>query len=131
VIEAVALAVVATTGVFFLVLGSASLVAPQRAGRFLSGFAGSAWKHYLELALRILSGSAFVLAAPRLPCPVVFGLFGWLLVGTTAVLIFVPWHWHRRFAQRVVPGALRLLPLVGMASIVAGGLVLSAVVLGR
>lgn len=130
-IEAVALAVVATVGFFFLGLGIASLVAPQGASRFLLGFAGSASKHYLELALRVLAGSAFVLAAPRLPCSRVFGLFGWVLLGTTAVLIFVPWHGHRRFAQRVVPGALRLLPLVGIASIVAGGVVLSAVVLGR
>lgn len=114
----------ATTGIFFAVLGAVSLVAPPLARRFLLGFAGSPSRHYAELAVRILVGGAFLIAAPRTLWPVALGAFGWVLVGTTAVLLLVPWHWHHRFARQAVPEALRFLPLVGIAS-----LSLSAVIL--
>ena len=129
-IEAVALAIVMVTGIFFLSLGGTSLVAPARASRFLLGFAGSPSKHYAELVVRLLVGVAFVLAAPRAFAPVAFTLFGWLLLVTTAGLLFSPWHWHHRFAGRAVPEALRFLPIVGIASVALGALVLWAVARG-
>ena len=129
-IEPVALAIVMDTGIFFLSLGRASLVAPARASRFLLGFAGSPSKHYAELVVRLLVGVAFVLAAPRAIAPVAFTFFGWLLLVTTAGLLIIPWHWHHRFAGRAVPEALRFLPIVGIASVALGALVLWAVARG-
>ncbi len=35
----------------------------------------------------------------------------------------VPWRWHRHFAQRAVPGVLRFLPWLGLASLALGGFV--------
>jgi hypothetical protein len=131
VIEAIPLAVVAIAALFFVALGAASLVAPARAGRFLLAFANSPSKHYAELAARFLVGGAFLLAAPYVLWPGAFNLFGWVLVATTAGLLLIPWRWHHRFARRAVPEALRFLPLVGVASIVLGGLVLWAVVRGH
>jgi hypothetical protein len=49
---------------------------------------------------------------------------------TMAGLFAVPWRWHRRFAQRAVPQALRYLELAGVASLLFGVLVLAAVVRG-
>ncbi len=129
--EALSLAVVAAAGLFFISLGSASFLAPARVSRFLLGFAASPLKHYLELLLRLLIGGAFILAAPRLLAPVAFSLFGWLLILTSAGLLIIPWHWHRRFALRTVPTALRFLPLVGFASAALGGFVLWAVLHGN
>jgi hypothetical protein len=131
VINTIPLAVVAAAALFLLALGAASLVVPARASRFLLGFADSPFKHYAELATRFLVGGAFLLAAPNARWPGAFCILGWLLVATTAGLLIVPWHWHHRFAQRAVPKALRILPLVGVASTVLGGLILWAVLRGH
>ena len=130
-IEVVALAIVVAAGLFFAALGGACLVAPSHAGRFLLGFAGSSAKHYAELALRLLVGGAFVVSAPRTLFQDAFSLFGWLLLVTTAGLLLFPWRWHHHFARRVLPEVLRLLPLVGMSSVVLGGFVLWAVFRGN
>lgn len=127
-IEFASVAMVVATGVFLLVLGTASLVAPDHASRFLLGFAQSPLKHYAELTVRFLAGGAFLLAAPQAVWPGAFNLFGGVLLATTAVLLIIPWRWHHRFAVRAVPGALRALPLVGGSSLVLGGLVLWAAI---
>jgi len=53
-----------------------------------------------------------------------------VLVVTSAALLLVPWQWHRRFAGRAVPQALRFLPLIGICSLLLGGLVLVAALRG-
>jgi hypothetical protein len=128
--DALALTVVLLTGAYFVGLGVASLVMPQAAARFLLGFAGSAAAHYVELLLRLIVGAAFVVRAPALPWPTVFMLFGWGLVLTTIGLCAVPWRWHRRFAERTVPQALRHLPLLGVASLALGAFVLGSAFAG-
>ena len=125
-IEVMAFAIVVAAGLFFVALGGMSLVAPSNTSRFLLGFAGSPSKHYAELALRFVVGGAFVFHARQMLFSTVFSIFGWILLVTTAVLLLVPWRWHHRFAQRSVPEALRVLPLVGVSSIALGGLVLVA-----
>jgi hypothetical protein len=125
--EHLALAVVGLTGLFLLGLGATALLAPAHARRFLLGFAGTPGKHCLELALRVAIGAAFVLAAPRLPMAGGFTGFGWVLIGTSLALAFVPWRWHNAFAQRNVPQALRFLPLLGVVSVGVGLGVLWAV----
>ena len=130
-IEAVTSAVVVAAGAFFIALGAASLLAASRASKFLLGFAGSSAKHYVELAVRFVVGGAFVLHAPHMLFPRVFNVLGWALVATTAGLFLVPWGWHRRFAERAVPEALRFLPLLGVSSATLGGLVLLAVFGGK
>lgn len=129
-IETLSLALVATAGIFLCALGVVSLVSPPHAKRFLLGFAGSPSKHYAELAVRILVGSAFVMAAPHTPWPVALGVFGWVLLGTTGILLLVPWRWHHRFARWAVPEALRFLPLVGVTSLALGAIFLVAAVRG-
>lgn len=124
-LDALALAGVLLAGLYFIGLAAAALAAPARAARFLLGFAGSARAHYVELALRLAVGCAFIARAPRMPFESAFAAFGWVLVATSAVLFAVPWQWHRRFAQKAVPQALRHLRLVGLASLALGGFVLA------
>lgn len=126
-IEAVALAVVCATGVFFLMLGALALLASPRARSFLLAFAGSPVRHYTELAVRVFVGGAFVLAAPLAAFSAAFNFFGWVILCTTVVLLLVPWQWHHRFAAYMVPQALRFLPLLGASSVTLGALVLWAV----
>ena len=65
-----------------------------------------------------------LIAAPHSIHPLALTAFGWLLIGTTAVMAVVPWRVHRRFAEAAVPKALRFLPLIGVTSVVLGGLLL-------
>jgi uncharacterized protein YjeT (DUF2065 family) len=50
-----------------------------------------------------------------------------VLLVTTAGLLIVPWRWHHRFAQRVVPLFTRYIALIGLVSLAIGGLILWAV----
>ena len=120
--------VVLVAALYLVALGVGALVRPERAKHFLGGFAGSARIHFTELTLRVLTGGALVLSAPRLAFSDALTVFGWVLIGSSLVLALVPWRLHRRFAAWSVPQATRRMPLVGVASI-AGGLVLLAALL--
>jgi hypothetical protein len=123
-LDRIACLVILLVGGYFLALGIASLALPGRAARFLTGFASSAKVHYLELAIRMAAGLAFLQYAPKLPASIIFTIFGALLVSTTAILVLVPPRLHRRFAEWTVPEALRYLKLLGFVSTVAGLLIL-------
>lgn len=123
-------ALVVLTGLYLVGLGSASLLAPAQAARFLLGFATSASAHYLELLVRLAVGGAFLHHAPQMRFSSVFVVVGWILLVTTAGLLLVPWRWHHRFAQRAVPRAVGHLGLIGVASLVLGSLVLAAAIAG-
>jgi hypothetical protein len=125
-IELLAPAIVFLAGFFLVCLGATSLAAPGQARRFLLAFATSPGLHYLELALRFLVGGAFLAHAPAMRFSPAFTAFGWVLVLTTAMLVLIPWRWHQQFVQRSVPGALRFLPLLGLASLALGGFVVFA-----
>jgi hypothetical protein len=111
---------------FFLILGLTALIRPSSAKRFLLGFATSAPKHYLELATRFVVGGAMLLVAPHSAYSSALAAFGWLLIATTVVMTLVPWRVHYRFAAASVPKALRFLPMIGISSLVLGGLLLWA-----
>lgn len=111
-------------GLYFLGLAVVAFVAPERAARFLLGFAVTPFAHFMEMTLRLAVGAAFVIRAPLMLLPEAFELFGWILLVTTACLLAVPWRWHRRFAQRVVPRALRRLGTVAVFSLALGAFVL-------
>jgi hypothetical protein len=110
-------------GFFLASLGLLALAAPAHACRFLLGFAASPLLHYGESAIRGVVGAGFLLHAPTMRFPLLFTTVGWVLLLTTAGLLLVPWRWHRRFAERSVPAALRYLPFIGIASLLLGGLV--------
>jgi len=117
---AVTFVIVLLVGVYFVTLGAMSLFAPAKARTFLLGFAGSAFKHYLELAIRLIVGGSILVQAPHLIYSDVFTLFGWILIGTTVCLLFIPWKWHRRFAEKAVSIAVGYLPIIGVASFALG-----------
>jgi hypothetical protein len=125
--DRLAVAVIIIAGLYLVGLAAASFVAPAMARRFLLGFAGSAFAHYLELGIRLIVGGAFVLHAPKMLFEGAFAALGWVLVITTAGLLAVPWHWHQRFARLAVPQVVRHFRLLGIAALALGGLVLLAI----
>lgn len=125
-IEWMAKGVVLAAGLYLSGLGVALLARPAAASRFLMGHATSASLHYLEIGLRIGVGLAFVQNAHAMLAAAIFSVFGWVLVGTSAVLLMVPWQWHRRVAGKSVPQALKFASLLGVASLAIGAGVLLA-----
>ena len=120
-IETLALVAVLLAACYLLALGAVAFLKPERVARFLLGFAASAYLHYLELLLRIVVGLAFVLRAPIMMFSAVYIIFGWVLIGTSAMLFCIPWQLHYQFAQWAVPHAVRRLWLVAISSIALGG----------
>lgn len=129
-IEFLALTVVLSAALYLLALAIFSFLKPQKASRFLLGFASSAYLHHLELFIRIIVGAALLVRAPLMMLPVIFTVFGWVLVGTSVCLFFIPWRWHQEFAQQAVPKALRYLKLVAAVSFVLGGFIIVSAMLG-
>ncbi|MGB4860378.1 MAG: DUF2065 family protein [Dokdonella sp.] len=119
-VDLLASAVIVAAGLYLALLGVSCFVRPDTAARFLLGFASSACLHYLELVLRVLVGAALIHASSTLPYPPLFNVFGWVLIVTSLVMFVVPWRWHRQFAQRAVPQALRYVKLIGASSIALG-----------
>jgi hypothetical protein len=113
-------AVVLLAALYFVALGAVALISPTNARRFLLGFAGTRARHCTEMVARMAVGVSLLVVAPHTELSRAFSLFGWVLVISTAVLTFVPWRVHRRFAQASVPGALRYLPLIGLVSLALG-----------
>lgn len=123
-VEQFALLGVALAGLFLTGLGLTGFIAPATVSRFLLAFASSAATHFLELAIRVLVGCAFILHSPAARFPDAMLVFGWMLIGTTVVLAIVPWRWHRAFAEKKVPQALQHLRWVAAASLSFGLVVL-------
>lgn len=129
-IERLCVFVVGVAGAYLVALGVGALVVPARATRFMLGFASTRSLHFAEILSRVIAGASFIVAAPSLAPAQPFVLLGWLLIGTSTLLLLVPWQWHRRFASRTVPVANRYIGLVGLASLAGGVLVLVAVFRG-
>lgn len=96
--ELLAYTLVVLAAIYLLWLGVVSFLRPAYAANFLNGFASSARAHYLEISLRLVVGTAMVLASSRLQFSSAFHLFGWVLVLSSVVLLLIPWQWHHRFA---------------------------------
>ncbi len=120
VIDTLAFVGVLIAVLYLLSLGVGAIVSPDRTKRFLGTFASSPRVHFAELMLRMLAGASLVLRAPMMQLSEMISAFGWILIGTTIVLAFVPWQLHHRFAEWSVPRATRRMPLLGIASIAVG-----------
>ena len=116
--------VVAAFGLFLIGLAALCIFRRSAAERFLSGFASSARAHFTEHTIRFIVGAAFVISAPSTVFPSLFLIFGWVLVVTSAVLLVLPWRWHREYARRTVPIVLRWLWAFAFSSLALGLFVL-------
>ena len=126
----VAAVVVVACGLFFIALTGVAFTKPTIVERFFSAFASSARTHYLEQVLRLLVGAALVMLSPVMWQPNVFWLLGWAIVVSSAALLCIPWQWHHRFGERVLPILLRHLKLYAVGMFAFGALLLYGVFAG-
>lgn len=121
---------VACFGVFLVALSAAVFVKPEKATVFLESFASSAKSHYFEQLIRLIAGWSLIVYAPQMCFVGAFSLLGWTIVVTTIGLLLIPWRWHGRFANLVVPVVTRFLNVYGVLSLALGGIVLYAIFCG-
>ena len=75
-LELAAFSITWLVAVYFIVLGTAGIIAPSVAKRFLHGFARSATAHYTELLIRLMVGAALLIQAPKMLYAEVVSVFG-------------------------------------------------------
>ena len=126
----VAAVVIVAFGLFLIALTGVAFAKPAIAERFVTAFASSARTHYAEQVIRLLIGAALVVLAPTMWQPKIFWLVGWAVVVSSVALMCVPWQWHHRFAERVLPIVVRHLKLCSVGPFAFGALLLYAVFAG-
>ena len=126
----VAAVVVVGFGLLLIVLTGVAFAKPAIAERFLMRFASSARTHYVEQIFRLLIGVALIVLSPAMWQPTMFWLVGWAIVVSSAALMCVPWQWHHRFGERLLPIVVRHLRLYAVGSLAFGALLLYGVFAG-
>jgi hypothetical protein len=90
-------------------------------------FASSARTHFVEQALRLLVGTSLIVLSPAMWQANVFRLIGWAIVVSSAALILVPWQWHHRLGERILPMIVRHLRLYAIGMFAFGAFLLYGV----
>jgi hypothetical protein len=78
----------------------------------------------------LLVGAALVVRSPVMWQPKMFWLVGWAIVVSSAVLVCIPWRWHHRLGERVLPLLVRHLGLYAAGALAFGALLLYGVFAG-
>ncbi len=118
-------------GIWLVGLAVVTFVKPEAVKAFFGRFASSAFTHFFEMLVRLVVGVAFVIYAPQMKFAIVFTAFGWLLIGTTAVLMFVPWKLHKKFADRFLPMMYKWLAVFGVVSFLGGAFIVYSFITGE
>ncbi|MEQ1603326.1 MAG: hypothetical protein ABL999_00500 [Pyrinomonadaceae bacterium] len=125
-----AVVIVVLAGIWLIGLGAVAIAKPDLVKQFFDKFASSAFTHFLEMFVRIIAGTAFVIYSPQMRFSLVFTVFGWLLILSSVVLSFVPWKLHRRFADRSLPLLTKRMILFALVSLFGGAVILVSLILG-
>jgi len=123
----VAETIVVAFGLFLLGLTAVVFAKPAVAERFFMAFASSARAHYTEQAFRLLIGASLIVLSPRMWQSSIFWFVGWAIVLPSLALILIPWCWHHRFGERVLPILIRRMKLYAVGLFAFGVLLLYGV----
>lgn len=114
-------------GLFLIGLRGVIFATPALAERFVMSFASSARAHYVEQTLRLLIGASLVVLSPTMWQGDWFRLIGWAIVVTSVGLILIPWRWHHRLGELVLPKLVRHMRLYAVGLFAFGVLLLYSV----
>lgn len=119
--------VVVAYALAFIAFAGVVLARPALAERLLASFASSARAHYVEMAFRVLIGTALVMSAPAMWPANLFGVIGWAIVISAVALLLMPWRWHHGLGKRVLPTLIRRMKLYAVGVFAFGCLLLYGV----
>jgi len=106
---------------YLLILGVLVFARPAVVHRFFGGLATSQRVNFLEAALRLIVGLAFMAVSTETKLPAVFFWFGAALALTAIPMMFLH-RLHKSQAVWVIPLTRRILPLMGIVAIAVGAL---------
>jgi hypothetical protein len=118
--------VVWATAAYLLILGALVFIRPPVVHQFFGGLASSNRVNFLEAALRLVVGLAFMAVSLETKLPLVLFWFGVVLAATAIPMMFL-YRLHKRQAVWVIPLTKRILPLMGVVAIALGALIVWAV----
>lgn len=118
--EFIAQFVVFAASSFLVVLALMAFLLPSKAVKFLDGFASSAQVHFIEMLLRLAVGVSLLTISKSMALSEIFYVFGWVLCITSALLILIPWQYHKKFADLVVPPLTNRVWLFGVLALPLG-----------
>ena len=116
--QVLALAIVVAAGLWLLGVAALMSLRPQGCLRLLdrmsANLRASDWRlHYTEQGLRVVVGVALIVRATGSKFPLAFGIAGWLLVATSALIMIAPVRWHGHYggwwAKQLNPMMIRAL----------------------
>jgi len=123
-----ALILVVAAGLWLVAVAALMALRPLRCLHLMekmrANLEGSNWRlQVTEQGLRVLAGAALIVRAPASKLPFVFEVAGWLLVGTSLLVLAAPMRWHAAYGmwwvKRLTPRMIRILSPIP-ASVGAG-----------
>lgn len=129
-IEILAKSTVYAASAFLIGLALGAFFLPRETASFLNRFAGTAKAHFTEILLRLAVGVSIVRVADEMTFSAIFELFGWVLVVTSIILIAMPWQYHKKFAEAVVPALTKRVWLFGLLALPLGLAIAASLLVG-
>ena len=107
-LQTISLGVVLIAAVWLVGVGLFMTFCPSYAAhlceRMAAELQASNWRvHVPEQLLRILAGAALIQRSPASKAPLFFGIFGWILVVSSIILLLLPVRWHGGFGNFLRP----------------------------
>ena len=87
-------------GLFIICAGFVMLIAPERAKQIVSKAGSTNLINYLEITIRVIPAIALVLYSDLSKYPAFYKAFGWIMLVTSLILLFVPRRMHHNYAFR-------------------------------
>ena len=87
-------------GMFIICVGFLMLFAPKKARETLRKAGSTNFINYAEITIRMIPAIGLILYADYSKYPDAFKIFGWIMLGTSLVLYFVPRKLHHAFSLR-------------------------------
>jgi hypothetical protein len=107
---------------YLMILGALTFIRPAIVHRFFGGLAATNRVNFIEAALRLTVGLAFMAVSPETKLPEVFFWVGAVLVLTAIPMMFLH-RLHKSQEVWVIPLTRRILPVMGVVAIALGALV--------
>ncbi|MEP0985657.1 hypothetical protein [Ekhidna sp.] len=114
-------------GLYLVLLLAIAAIKKNTAIRYFSTFASTAKAHYLEQIIRIIIGSSLLIFSSEMLGTWYYYYFGWLLVGTSILLLIIPWQVHHRFGKWAIPLTIKYIWLYASIAAILGMIILYAI----